>query len=473
MNDITLTKEEKQYKRLTEEPVARLILELGLPTTISMLITNLYNMVDTWFVSQLGTSATGAVGVVFGLMAIIQAFGFMFGHGAGSNISRLLGAHKKGRAKAFSATGFYLAVGAGVLIAVIGIADLNGLCRLLGSTETILPYARIYAFYILLSAPAMASGCVMNNVLRYEGYANLAMVGLVSGGILNMAGDAILMWGLNLGIRGAALSTMISQYISFGILLFFFLRGKTQSSLAPKYFTWELAVHKNILTAGFPSMMRQGLASVSTMVLNAQAAVYGDIAIAAMSVVSRIFNFVFSVALGIGQGFQPVSSFNYGAKKYSRVRKAFWFTLCASLVTMAVFAGVVYVFRRELLLEFLTDMEVYVFRRELLLEFLTDMDAYEIAFYALQIQCLTLPFIPVCICGNMLFQSIGKGGRATILASFRSGTIYIPALLILTTLWGIRGIQWSQPVSDVLSAVFSLPVAMVFLKRLPEDGAEV
>ena len=443
MSDTTLSKEEKQYKRLTEEPVAQLVLELGLPTTISMLITNLYNMVDTWFVSQLGTSATGAVGVVFGLMAIIQAFGFMFGHGAGSNISRLLGAHEKERAKAFSATGFYLAVGAGVLIAIIGIVDLNGLCRLLGSTETILPYARIYAFYILVSAPAMASSCVMNNVLRYEGYANLAMVGLVLGGILNMAGDAILMWGLNLGIRGAALSTMISQYISFGILLFFFLRGKTQSSLAPKYFTWEFAVHKNILTAGFPSMMRQGLTSVSTMVLNAQAAVYGDIAIAAMSVVSRIFNFVFSVALGIGQGFQPVSSFNYGAKKYSRVRKAFWFTLCASLVTMAVFAGAVYVFRRELLLD------------------------------ALQIQCLTLPFIPVCICGNMLFQSIGKGGRATILASFRSGTIYIPALLILTALWGIRGIQWSQPVSDILSAFLSLPVAVVFLKGLPEDGVEV
>mgnify|MGYP003379690329 CR=1 FL=1 len=431
MSDTTLSKEEKQYKRLTEEPVARLVLELGLPTTISMLITNLYNMVDTWFVSQLGTSATGAVGVVFGLMAIIQAFGFMFGHGAGSNISRLLGAHEKERAKAFSATGFYLAVGAGVLIAIIGIVDLNGLCRLLGSTETILPYARIYA-------------------------ANLAMVGLVLGGILNMAGDAILMWGLNLGIRGAAISTMISQYVSFGILLFFFLRGKTQSSLAPKYFTWEFAVHKSILTAGFPSMMRQGLTSVSTMVLNAQAAVYGDIAIAAMSVVSRIFNFVFSVALGIGQGFQPVSSFNYGAKKYSRVRKAFWFTLCASLVTMAVFAGA-----------------VYVFRRELLLEFLTDMDAYEIAFYALQIQCLTLPFIPVCICGNMLFQSIGKGGRATILASFRSGTIYIPALLILTAFWGIRGIQWSQPVSDILSAVLSLPVAVAFLKGLPEDGVEV
>ena len=187
MSDTTLSKEEKQYKRLTEEPVARLVLELGLPTTISMLITNLYNMVDTWFVSQLGTSATGAVGVVFGLMAIIQAFGFMFGQGAGTNISRALGAHKKERARAFSATGFYLALFAGTAVSVFGIFNLDGLCRLLGSTETILPYARIYAFYVLLSAPAMATGCVMNNILRYEGYASLAMVGLVSGGVLNMA----------------------------------------------------------------------------------------------------------------------------------------------------------------------------------------------------------------------------------------------------------------------------------------------
>ena len=228
-SDTTLSKEEKQYKRLTEEPVARLILELGLPTTISMLITNLYNMVDTWFVSQLGTSATGAVGVVFGLMAIIQAFGFMFGHGAGSNISRLLGAHKKERAKAFSATGFYLAVGAGVLIAVIGIADLNGLCRLLGSTETILPYARIYAFYILLSAPAMASGCVMNNVLRYEGYANLAIVGLVSGSILNMARCHPYV-GLNLSIRGSGTFYYDLPVHILRNSVILFLRGKTQSS---------------------------------------------------------------------------------------------------------------------------------------------------------------------------------------------------------------------------------------------------
>lgn len=213
-NTEQLSSEEKQYRKMTEEPVCRLIMKLGLPTTISMLITNVYNMVDTWFVSRLGTSATGAVGIVFGLMAIIQAFGFMFGQGAGTNISRALGAHKKERARAFSATGFYLALFAGTAVSVFGIFNLDGLCRLLGSTETILPYARIYAFYVLLSAPAMTTGCVMNNILRYEGYASLAMVGLVSGGVLNMAGDAFFMFGLHMGVRGAALSTMISQYIS-------------------------------------------------------------------------------------------------------------------------------------------------------------------------------------------------------------------------------------------------------------------
>ena len=445
MNDMTLTKEEKQYKRLTEEPVARLVLELGLPTTISMLITNLYNMVDTWFVSQLGTSATGAVGVVFGLMAIIQAFGFMFGHGAGSNISRLLGAHEKERAKAFSATGFYLAVGAGVLIAIIGIVDLNGLCRLLGSTETILPYARIYAFYILVSAPAMASSCVMNNVLRYEGYANLAMVGLVLGGILNMAGDAILMWGLNLGIRGAALSTMISQYISFGILLFFFLRGKTQSSLAPKYFTWEFAVHKNILTAGFPSMMRQGLTSVSTMVLNAQAAVYGDIAIAAMSVVSRIFNFVFSVALGIGQGFQPVCGYNYGAGLYARAKEGYWFCVRLATGVLVALAALLWMSAPHL---------VEIFR--------SDPAVVAVGVAALHIQCCTVILNGFNMMGNMMTQTMGRTGIASFLALCRQGLFLAPIVLILPMMFGVLGVEMAQSVSDVLTFVVTIP----FMRRI-------
>ena len=435
------------------------ILQAALPMLIAQILSLLYNIVDRIYIARIpniGTAALGAVGLCFPIIVIITAFSNLFGSGGAPLFSIERGRGDKKRAGMIMNTSFFMLSVCAIVLMCIGFIFARPILILFGASENALVYAYPYIMiYLIGTFPSMiATG--MNPFINAQGYATTGMISVVIGAIANIVLDPLFIFMLNLGIRGAALSTMISQYVSFGILLFFFLRGKTQSSLAPKYFTWEFAVHKNILTAGFPSMMRQGLASVSTMMLNAQAAVYGDIAIAAMSVVSRIFNFVFSVALGIGQGFQPVSSFNYGAKKYSRVKKAFWFTLCASLVTMAVFAGV-----------------VYVFRRELLLQFLTDMDAYEIAFYALQIQCLTLPFIPVCICGNMLFQSIGKGGRATILASFRSGTIYIPALLILTAFWGIRGIQWSQPVSDILSAVLSLPVAVAFLKGLPEDSTEV
>lgn len=434
---------------MTTTPVSKLILRLGLPTTISMLVTNLYNVVDTWFVGELGLSATGAVGVVFGLMAIIQAFGFTFGHGAGSNISRLLGARETERARNFSSTAFYLSLAAGGLIAVFGLLFLTPLCKALGSSSSILPYAKTYAVFILLSAPAMASSCVMNNILRYEGRASAAMVGLVSGSVLNMGGDALFIFALDMDIAGAGLSTMLSQYVSFFILLWFFVRGKTQSSLAPRYFSRSFGDIWNILKTGFPSMIRQGLNSVSTMVLNWQALPFGDAAIAAMGVVARIFNFLFSVALGIGQGFQPVSSFNYGAKKYARVRKALLFTLAFSSVTMLCFtAGGLLAGNRLVAL------------------FLDDTEAITIARYALKLQCCTLITIPVCICGNMLFQSIGLAGRASLLACLRSGAVFIPALLLLAHFFGLRGIEWAQPAADALSMLISLPFLIRFLHKL-------
>lgn len=440
---------------MTETPVEKLILGLSVPTTVSMLVTNLYNMVDTYFVSGISLSASGAVGIVFGLMAIIQAFGFMFGHGSGSIISRLLGARDTERARHYSATGFYLALLSGLLIMLLGLLFLTPLCRLLGSTDTILPYARTYAFYILLSAPAMTASCVMNNILRYEGRASFAMVGLISGSILNMGGDALLVSGLSMGIAGAGLSTMLSQYISFFILLWFFLRGKVQSSFALRYFVWSPKDIFNILSTGFPSMMRQGLGSVSTMVLNGLAAPYGDAAIAALSVVARIFNFLYSVALGIGQGFQPVSSFNYGAKKYPRVRKAFLFTLGLTTCIMSGFG----------ILGFLFD-------KKLIAMFLQDTQAVDIAVYTLRLQCITLAFVPMCICGNMLFQSIGLAGRATFLASLRSGLTFIPILLLLTPFWGLRGIEWAQSVADVLSAAISLPFIWKLLQQLNVSTAD-
>ena len=440
-----------QYIKMTETPVAKLILMLGIPTTISMLVTSIYNMADTYFVGQIGTSASGAVGVVFGLMAIIQAFGFMFGHGSGSIISRSLGAKDTERASQIGSTGFVWAMITGAMISVLGILFLDPLMRLLGSTETILPYARSYAFYILLAAPFMASSCVLNNVLRYEGRAALAMIGLVTGGLLNIFGDYIMVNRLGMGVRGAGLATAISQTISFCILLSIFVLGKTDSKLRLKYVSKDINDVILICKTGFPSLVRQGLSSVSTMVLNGQAGMYGDAAVAAMSIVNRVCFFAFSVGLGIGQGFQPVSAFNYGAKKYGRVRKGFFVTLAIGEAFLGTFA-IIGFFNAEKLVGLFRD----------------DPAVIAIGTVALSAQMISLFFQPLAVCANMMFQSIGKNGIATILSMLRSGVCLIPTLLILSGMLGLTGIEIAQPVSDVLTFVISVPFVVRFLRTLKE-----
>lgn len=444
-----------QYRKMTETPIPKLVLTLGIPTTISMLVTNIYNMADTFFVGTLGTSASGATGVVFGLMGIIQAFGFMLGHGAGSNISRRLGSREVDKARMYAATSFYVSLGAGLLILLFGFCFQDPLLRLLGSTDSILPYARDYSTWILLAAPAMAGSCVMNNILRYEGKATFAMCGLVSGGLLNILGDYLLIQVFSLGISGAGISTAVSQYISAGILLVPFVTKKVQSRVTPRFVSHRFGDLLTILITGLPSMMRQGLGSISTMVLNGCAGPYGDAAIAAMSIVSRVMNFLFCIGLGVGQGFQPVSAFNYGAKKYSRTKDAALFTCFFSMVVLAVAAVFGWVFAGPI---------VTLFRE--------DPDVIAIGTFALQAHCIALCFLPISVCGNMLFQSIGKSGRATFLASSRSGLFFIPIVLLLNWCMGLTGLQIAQAVADILSALVTLPLVWSFLRHLPPDGAE-
>lgn len=440
-----------QYIKMTETPVPKLIVMLGIPTTISMLVTNIYNMADTYFVGKLGTSASGAVGVVFGLMAIIQAFGFMFGHGAGSIISRRLGARDVESASRFASTSFACALAAGLFITVFGLIFLEPLVRLLGSTDTILPYAKTYASFILLAAPFMACGCVMNNILRYEGRAAFAMIGLTSGSIINIFGDWLLMRVMHMGVEGAGISTAISQLISFCLLLYMFLSGRTQSRFSVKCITHDLSDVALICKTGLPSLMRQGLSSVSTMVLNGQAGIYGDAAVAAMSIVNRICFFVFAVALGIGQGFQPVSAFNYGAKKYGRVREGFFFTLLVGEVLLGTAALIGMSHTAELVGFFRDDPEVIAIGR-----------------VALQAQVIALFFQPLSVCSNMMFQSVGKNGIATFLAMLRSGLYFIPVILILAHSFGLFGVQISQTVADILTFFTSVPFAARFLRELKE-----
>ncbi|MCD7778727.1 MAG: MATE family efflux transporter, partial [Clostridiales bacterium] len=327
-----------QFERMTKEPVGRLVFTLGIPTTISMLVTNIYNIADTYFVSRIGISASGAVGIVFSFMSVLQAIGFMFGQGAGSNISRHLGAKDEKSAGEYSTIAFVSAFVVSVVIGILCLIFFKPFLRLLGSTETILPYAATYVSYIIIASPFTVCGFVMNNILRFEGKANFAMIGLVSGALLNIIGDPILIFYFDLGIAGAGISTAVSQIISFLILISFFLRGKTSSKLKIANFRLDFSKLKDIITIGFPSMARQGLQSISTMLLNNYAAFYGDSAVAAMNIVSRVTFLIFAVGLGIGQGYQPVCGFNYGAGKYSRVKKAFKFTLCLGETLLVAFA---------------------------------------------------------------------------------------------------------------------------------------
>lgn len=447
--------EDAQYKKMTETPVSKLIIMLGVPTTISMLVTSIYNMADTYFVGQIGTSASGAVGVVFGLMAIIQAFGFMFGHGAGSIISRRLGAKDVESASRFASTSFLWGILSGLFIMVAGLLFLNPLMRLLGSTDTILPYARTYAACILLAAPFMVSSCVLNNVLRYEGRAALAMIGLVTGGILNIFGDWFLVNRLNMGVLGAGIATAVSQIISFCILLSMFLSGKTASKLAPRWISKDFGDILLVCKTGFPSLMRQGLSSVGTMVLNGQAGVYGDAAVAAMSIVNRICFLIFSVGLGIGQGFQPVSAFNYGAKKYGRVRRGFFFTWAAGEVLLGGLAIIGMIFSQNLVGFFRDDPKVIA-----------------IGNFALAVQLFALFFQPLSVCANMLFQSIGKNGVATFLSMLRSGLFFVPVILVLSRTMGLTGVEISQTVADIMTFLVSVPFVISFMRDLRKLEAE-
>lgn len=440
-----------QYDRMTKTPIPKLIIKLGIPTTISMLVTSIYNMADTFFVGEYGTSASGAVGVVFGLMSIIQAFGFMYGQGAGSLGSRALGAQQQEKASGYSSTGFVAALFTGMLITVLGLIFRVPLMRLLGSTDTILPHAEAYAFYILLAAPIMCSSCVLNNVLRFEGQAAFAMIGLVSGGVLNIFGDWLLMRVLHMGVRGAGIATAISQCISFLILWSMFLRGKTSSKIAFRYISKDIQVLADICKTGLPSLIRQGLTSISTMLLNDQAGLYGDAAVAAMSIVNRICFFTFATALGIGQGFQPVCSFNYGAKKYDRVYKAFLFTF----IVGEVFLGSV-----ALLGMWFTPSLVRAFRDDSLV--------VEIGSVALMAQFVGQVFQPLAVCTNMMFQSVGKVRVAALLSVLRSGLFFIPVLLISSYFFGLAGVQVSQGVADVLTMFVALPFAVRFLREMKQ-----
>lgn len=440
---------DRQYKEMTETSVEKLILRLSVPTIISMLVTNIYNMADTFFVGKLGTSASAAIGIVFSLMTINQALGFMCGHGCGSNISRKLGNKQGDAAIKFASTGFFMSLFLGVLIMIIGIIFMEPLLRIMGSTDTIMPYAKSYGICILLSAPFMTGSCVLNNVLRYEGKASLAMVGLTLGGVLNIIGDPIFIFVLNMGTLGAGISTAVSQVISFFVLLSMFGGDRTVSRLRFSAISWDTKDILNILYTGLPSLIRQGMMSVSTMVLNYMSMPYGDAAIAAMSIVSRVCNFIFAIALGISQGFQPVSAFNFGAKKFKRVKRAFIFCCGLSMIILGILSVLSLIFSGHI---------IGLFR--------DDADVIGVGTFALRAQCIVLFISPITLAASMMFQGAGENLASSIASFLRSGITFIPMVAILPRFFGIYGIQLAQPVADVISFVVVMPLIVRFFKKI-------
>lgn len=454
----------EKYIQMTTTPVGRLIGRLAVPTVITMLITSIYNMADTFFVGQLNnTSATGAVGVVFSFMAIIQACGFLFGQGSGNYISRALGRQERDAAQRMASIALVLSVLAGVVIMVLGLLFLDPLARLLGSTDTILPYARDYLRIILLGAPYMTAALTLNNQLRFQGAAFYSMIGIGSGGILNIILDPIFIFGLNMGVTGAAVATVISQAVSFLLLLFGTTRGENLR-VRLRLFRPRWADVTELFRGGFPSLCRQGLSSCATIALNFMAGAFGaDAAIAAMGIAARVMHMAFAAILGFGQGFQPVCGFNYGAGLYNRVKEAFWF--CVKLGTALLLAA---------------SVAGVLFAPELVGLFSEDAAVITAGTTALRLQCISFPLTAWFVMCTMLTQTIGRVIPASFLSLARQGLFFIPFVLGLPYLIpylvggadSLLGVQMAQPLADLATAAVSVPVCVSVMRRYLKESAK-
>ena len=426
---------------LTHAPVHRVIFTMAIPTIISMLSTSMYNLADTYFVGSINTQSVAAVGVSFAMMSVIQAVGFFFGHGSGNYVSRKLGAKEVDLAKKMASTGVVLSFLTGLLIAIVGHIFLTPLCVALGSTPTILPYTERYLGIILMGAPFMTTSLTLNNLMRFQGNTMYAMKGIMSGVLLNLVLAPLFILYFGMGITGAAIATLTSQ--CFGCLMLYLMTRKGQNIRIHLYnFTPTKAFAKEIVFGGTPSLSRQGLGSISTLLLNVAAGAYGDAAIAGMSIVTRISFFTYAVVIGLGQGFQPLCGFCYGAKLYMRVKEAFFFCIKCGTVFLSVCALVGFVFSEPI---------VELFR--------SDPDVVSVGSVALRWQVISFPLVSTIVLTNMLMQTIRKPVRANLVAAARSGLFFIPLIFLLPHFFGLLGVEMCQAWADVCSFCLSVPIA--------------
>ena len=430
------------YEFLTQAPVSRVILTMAVPTIVSMLVTCFYVIVDTYFVGQLNTQSTAAVGIVFPLMSLIQAIGSFFGHGSGAYMSRELGARRTDNASSMATTGLVYALLTGILIAVVALLFLRPLSLVLGSTATSLPFTEQYMAIILLGAPFQIASFTLNSQLRMQGNACYAMWGIISGALLNVILDPILIFACGLQLRGAAVATVIGQIVSVAVLLAMcHFRATTGVRLRPRFFSLHWHYVREVVYGGSPSLSRQGLASISVVLLNVAAAGYGDAAVAAMSIVSRVTMFVMAVIVGLGQGFQPFCGYCYGAALYNRLRHGFWFTVRVGFVFLLCFSAFFFCF---------AEQTIAVFR--------DDAIVIAVGSTALRWHLAVYPLNAYIMAGNMMLQTTRRPIRANVLSSARRGLVFIPFILILPHLFGLMGIAMCQAVCDVVTFIIAIPI---------------
>lgn len=437
-----------KYTFLTQAPVHRVIGAMAIPTIISMLLTSMYNLVDTFFVGKINTQSTAAVGIVFSVMFFIQAFSFFFGNGSGNYISRQLGAQNTKDAEVMASTGLFYTLVFSLIVMLLGWFFLEPISILLGSTPTILPYTRQYLGISLLGTPFIMGTFCINNQMRFQGFTKYSVYGAISGSIINCLLDPVFIFGFSMGVSGAAVASVIGQICGFVIML---IMSQKEGLIhyTHRRISFEGRFVKEIIAGGTPSISRQGLASVSTIALNSVAGNYGDAAIAAMSIVTRISMFIFSVIVGLGQGFQPMCGFCYGAKLYDRVKEGFWFSTKIGTLFLLFWSVVLIIFSGEVVSLFRDDPEVIA-----------------IGIPALRYQMIIFPACSFMLMANMMMQTCRKTIRANILAASRQGLFFIPLIFVLPYFYGLFGVEICQAVSDVISLIVTIPIVWSAFKEM-------
>lgn len=435
---------------LGSAPVPKALMALGIPIMIGMLINALYNLVDAYFVSGLGKSQMGAISVVFPLGQVVVGLGLMFGNGAASYLSRLLGRGDKDTADKVASTALYSSILIGAIIILLSTIFLKSILVMLGATETIMPYALTYARIYVLSCIFNVFNVTMNNIVSSEGAAKTTMCALLLGAILNIGLDPLFIYTLDMGVEGAATATAISQMVSTLVYLTYVLRKKSVFSFSIKRFSPTRQMMAEILKIGVPTLVFQLLTSLSIALINRASSNYGDSVIAGMGAVTRITSMGTLVVFGFLKGFQPIAGFSYGAKKFERLREAIKTSIIWSTSFCLVVGLVMAVFSTQIISQFTEgDTQMILVGQKSL--------------FANGITFILFGFYTVY---SSLFLALGKGGAGFFLGACRQGVCFVPVILLLPMAWGMNGILYAQPIADIISVVITVFMALHLHREL-------